>query len=1340
MDFDITTLSNGVPVSDMLNTTNHAERYFAFDVSSNAFEATFQLLHLSGNADLVVSKAPSLPTLFNSDYGSFNVSNVDENIYVFTNSTPVPLSAGRWYLGVFNRDSGPVNYTVLAKELDATNGSPGYTVINLTNRVPFNFTAGPGAALTNFFLFNVTNTVFVVTNAANGFGTNTVTTNTLASIHFELYNLSGNGDLTVQTNAPPLAPPFFESSQQPGNAPELIYIRTNSVQTNLVAQWYLGVPNNETNRITYTIVAVMDTNIVFPAFPGAEGAGADAVGGRFGGVYHVVNLNDSGAGSLRDAVSATNRTIVFDVSGTINLSSPLVITNSFLTIAGQTAPGGGITVAGNMTAVQSANNVVIRYVRFRSGYALGAQMSSFEGATAADYTNGQAVANSGWKVLTNQVSVVNDPINAHDGSNFLALANGVISNTLPTVAGNTYTFTFAYRGPGAINFWQGESNGVDVIGGNNGMVTNTASFTNGEVKHAFWLPGATNSSGIFASHNSQSPGPEVQVPVNSVWAWGANNFTIDLWANFNIVPSNYGSGIGYPYNGVFVSADAGFGSQNKWIFSLDGPVLDFHINGSFGPVWPVQVPFTPQLGPWYHFAVTRNGNLYTIYTNGVYGGSGMDTHVIPNPNAPLQIGGAEGFYFNGSMDEVSIYNRPLSASEIKAIYKLGANGKYDPTVFSTSPSKSLAEAQVNVNGQTPVTILGNNTNWQVETITFTATQNGTPVQISGIEPGVLLDASVAVVNADDALRLTNSSDVVVDHVSTSWTTNNDVSVLNSTNVTVQWSMMADSIYDPSNPHGYGSRLRYGNGTLTFHHNLYADNYTASPRLGDNLKLDFVNNVIYNWGIYAGFSTNDIADDPGGFTNELNYVCNYLIAGTNSVMTNIAFWSGTTNTWIFQTNNFVDSNTNGILDGADTGWFMFTNHYTQFQTPFPPLAVSIDEAFLAYERVLDFAGAAMDKRDAADTNIVTGVRNQTGMIITTPGALPALNSTLAYLDTDRDGIPDFWEITLGENPTNFTADFDRNGDGYTDLEEYLNWLAAPHALTVTNTPVGVDLLQMFGKTGNLSFSVTNAVQGFVYLTNVLNYTNSVGIVIAFTNTGPFSNSIAVFTPTNNLPFTNNYSGYASFDVFVTNNNTIAYFGPVTVSVMVSAVPITYANNTNTPPVLSTNIPNQTVNELTLLTVTNTATDANTNLTLTYTVTMSVDTNAMIASNWPTIYATTTPSPVIDANGIITWTPSEAQGPGVYIITTVVTDNGFPPLFATNSFTVIVNETNAAPVLPVQANQTINELTTLTVTNTASDSDIPTNALTYTVTMSIDTNAMIASNWPHNLCDNESATGD
>jgi pectate lyase len=104
-----------------------------------------------------------------------------------------------------------------------------------------------------------------------------------------------------------------------------------------------------------------------PAFPGAEGFGAKATGGRGGEVYEVTNLNDAGPGSLRDAVSKPNRTVVFRVSGTIDLDSRLEIKEPNLTIAGQTAPGEGITLRKHELFIKNTNNIIVRYIRSRPG-------------------------------------------------------------------------------------------------------------------------------------------------------------------------------------------------------------------------------------------------------------------------------------------------------------------------------------------------------------------------------------------------------------------------------------------------------------------------------------------------------------------------------------------------------------------------------------------------------------------------------------------------------------------------------------------------------------------------------------------------------------------------------------------------------------------------------------------------------------------------------------------------------------------------------------------------------------------------------------------------------------
>jgi hypothetical protein len=103
-----------------------------------------------------------------------------------------------------------------------------------------------------------------------------------------------------------------------------------------------------------------------PSFPGAYGFGSQAAGGRGGTVYHVTNLNDSGAGSFRDAVSQGDRIVVFDVGGYVHLQSAVSVSSN-ITIAGQTAPGGGIGIMGAEVSLSNHSNIIVRDVRFRQG-------------------------------------------------------------------------------------------------------------------------------------------------------------------------------------------------------------------------------------------------------------------------------------------------------------------------------------------------------------------------------------------------------------------------------------------------------------------------------------------------------------------------------------------------------------------------------------------------------------------------------------------------------------------------------------------------------------------------------------------------------------------------------------------------------------------------------------------------------------------------------------------------------------------------------------------------------------------------------------------------------------
>lgn len=131
------------------------------------------------------------------------------------------------------------------------------------------------------------------------------------------------------------------------------------------------------------ILCVTNVWAQLKAFPEAEGFGANATGGRGGSIYHVTNLNDSGPGSFRDAVSAGNRIVVFDVGGWIELSSAVSVQDN-ITIAGQTAPGDGIGLKNHGLSFSNSENVITRHLRVRQGPYAAAIDRDAVGATGAN--------------------------------------------------------------------------------------------------------------------------------------------------------------------------------------------------------------------------------------------------------------------------------------------------------------------------------------------------------------------------------------------------------------------------------------------------------------------------------------------------------------------------------------------------------------------------------------------------------------------------------------------------------------------------------------------------------------------------------------------------------------------------------------------------------------------------------------------------------------------------------------------------------------------------------------------------------------------------------------------
>ncbi|HNW60403.1 MAG TPA: FlgD immunoglobulin-like domain containing protein [bacterium] len=353
---------------------------------------------------------------------------------------------------------------------------------------------------------------------------------------------------------------------------------------------------------------------------------------------------------------------------------------------------------------------------------------------------------------------------------------------------------------------------------------------------------------------------------------------------------------------------------------------------------------------------------------------------------------------------------------------------------------------------------------------------------------------------DDAIWGRYYKKIIIDHCSASWSVDESMSFYANDSLTIQWCLIAESLYlstHPKGAHGYGGI--WGGTNVSFHHNLFAHHSSRNPRFdGSNapcINVDYRNNVIYNWGFNSAY---------GGEGGTINMVANYYKYGPatkSGVRYRIVEPSDGKGKWYIEENYVTGApaiTANNWAGGVQGSYG--TESVSRVHEPHPFVPITQHSAEEAYTRVLTYAGAILPKRDAVDSRVIQDVISGTATFegtgyeransVPNPalicgiidsqsqvGGWPQLFSLPAPEDGDHDGMPDYWESANGLNPADAADRNLTNAEGYTWLEVYLNGLAGATtavAAAPAAAPAAFALAQNYPNPFNSGTTVTFAL--------------------------------------------------------------------------------------------------------------------------------------------------------------------------------------------------------------------------------------------------------------------------